>query len=43
MGLGLFLANASIQRFGGTIMMENLKDGGALTTIQLPLLENRSD
>jgi two-component system sensor histidine kinase RegB len=39
MGLGLFLANASIQRLGGTIEMENMRDGGAMTTISLPLVE----
>ena len=39
MGLGLFLANASIQRLGGTIRMENMRPGGAMTTITLPLVE----
>ena len=38
MGLGLFLANASIQRLGGTIKMENMREGGAMTTIILPLV-----
>jgi len=38
MGLGIFLANAAIQRLGGTIEMFNLKSGGALTLIRLPLL-----
>ena len=37
MGLGIFLANAAIQRIGGTIEMFNLKLGGALTLIRLPL------
>ncbi|ALO45708.1 ATP-binding protein [Pseudohongiella spirulinae] len=37
MGLGIYLANASIQRHGGTIEMVNLKDGGARSLIQLPL------
>ncbi len=37
MGLGIFLANAAIQRLGGTIEMFNLKIGGALTLIKLPL------
>ncbi len=37
MGLGIFLANAAIQRLGGTIEMFNLKLGGALTLIKLPL------
>jgi two-component system sensor histidine kinase RegB len=39
MGLGIFLANASIQRLGGSIEMLNLKSGGALTLIKLPLPE----
>lgn len=37
MGLGIFLANASVQRLGGSIEMFNLKEGGALTEITLPL------
>ena len=36
MGLGIFLANASIQRHGGTIEMINLKQGGAHTLVRLP-------
>ena len=39
MGLGIFLANAAVQRLGGTIEMFNLKIGGALTLIKLPLPE----
>lgn len=39
MGLGIFLANASIKRLGGSIEMFNLKAGGALTLIKLPLPE----
>lgn len=37
MGLGIFLANASVQRLGGKIEMFNLKEGGALTVIRLPI------
>lgn len=37
MGLGIFLANAAVQRLHGTIEMFNLKSGGALTVIKLPL------
>lgn len=37
MGLGIFLANAAVQRLDGTIEMFNLKEGGALTEIRLPL------
>lgn len=39
MGLGIFLANATVQRLGGTIEMFNLKIGGAMTLIKLPLPE----
>ena len=37
MGLGIFLANAAVKRLGGSIEMVNLKIGGALTVIKLPL------
>jgi two-component system sensor histidine kinase RegB len=40
MGLGIYLANASIQRLGGTIEMRNVS-GGARTRILLPI-ERRS-
>ena len=40
MGLGIFLANASIQRHQGTIEMFNLDQGGARTVIRLPLLKS---
>lgn len=36
MGLGIFLANAAIQRLGGSIKMLNLKTGGAVSVIRLP-------
>ncbi len=36
MGLGIYLANASIQRLGGTIVMSNVT-GGARTRITLPI------
>ena len=36
MGLGIYLANASIQRLGGTIEMRNIS-GGARTRILLPI------
>ena len=42
MGLGIFLANAAIQRLHGTIEMFNLKSGGALTLIKLPMSNSRS-
>ncbi len=37
MGLGIFLANAAIQRAAGNIEMFNLKHGGAMSIIRLPL------
>lgn len=36
MGLGIFLANAAIERLGGSIEMLNMKEGGALCLIRLP-------
>ena len=38
MGLGIFLANASITQLGGRIEMFNLKLGGAKTSIRLPMV-----
>lgn len=37
MGIGIFLANAAIQKLNGTIELFNLKQGGAKTLIKLPL------
>jgi len=37
MGLGIFLANAAVQRLGGEIEMYNLKQGGAATLIAIPV------
>lgn len=36
MGLGIFLANAAIQRNDGEIEMFNMKSGGAMSVIRLP-------
>jgi len=36
-GIGLFLANATIERFGGKVVLINRDGGGALTRISLPL------
>ncbi|MBL4581627.1 MAG: HAMP domain-containing histidine kinase, partial [Gammaproteobacteria bacterium] len=36
MGLGIFLANAAIERLDGSIEMLNMKEGGALSIIRLP-------
>ena len=35
-GLGIFLANAAIERLNGSIEMLNTKEGGALSVIRLP-------
>ena len=37
-GIGLFLANANIERFGGSVRLFNLENGGACTQVVLPLL-----
>lgn len=39
LGLGLFLANATIDRFGGTMRLCNRDGGGACTRVVLPLME----
>lgn len=39
LGLGLFLANATIERFGGSVQLTNRDGGGAITRIELPLSE----
>lgn len=36
-GLGLFLANASIERLGGKVRLFNREGGGATTEVELPL------
>jgi two-component system, sensor histidine kinase RegB len=36
-GLGLFLANATIERFGGTVRLFNREDRGACTEVRIPL------
>ncbi|MEQ1628925.1 MAG: ATP-binding protein [Gallionella sp.] len=36
-GLGLFLANATIERLGGTVRLSNNPEGGATTALTLPL------
>jgi two-component system sensor histidine kinase RegB len=35
-GLGLFLANATIERMGGSVRLYNLEGGGACTELRLP-------
>ena len=36
-GLGLFLANATIERMGGTVRLFNREEGGATTELTLPI------
>jgi two-component system sensor histidine kinase RegB len=38
LGIGLFLANATIERFGGRVQIFNREGGGACTQIALPVL-----
>lgn len=38
-GIGLFLANANIERFGGNVRLFNHEDGGACTHVTLPLIK----
>ena len=37
-GIGLFLANANIERLGGSVHLFNLENGGACTQVTLPLI-----
>lgn len=37
LGIGLFLANATIERFGGQVSLQNREGGGAATDISIPL------
>ena len=37
-GIGLFLANANIERYGGTVHLTNYEKGGACTQVILPLI-----
>ena len=41
-GLGLFLANATIERLGGTVRLSNNPQGGASTELALPLAGARA-
>lgn len=36
-GIGLFLAHAAVERFGGRVTLANRADGGAITRVDLPL------
>ena len=37
MGLGLFLAKSTLNRFGGTLQLHNYHTGGTRAVIELPL------
>jgi two-component system sensor histidine kinase RegB len=38
LGLGLFLSQATLTRFGGSVILQNAAEGGTLTQISLLLL-----
>jgi len=38
MGVGLYLARATVQRLGGNLSIRNREQGGTITLINLPLL-----
>jgi len=42
LGLGLFLAHASIERLGGEILLTNREQGGAIVKIILPLTQRKA-
>ena len=41
-GLGLLLANATIERLGGTVRLLNRSEGGATTLLTLPVAKHSS-
>jgi two-component system sensor histidine kinase RegB len=41
-GLGLFLANATIERMGGTVRLYNRESGGTATVLTLPIVKART-
>jgi two-component system, sensor histidine kinase RegB len=41
-GLGLFLANATIERLGGRVRLFNRDEGGATTELTLPIIETNT-
>lgn len=43
MGLGVYLTQLTLTRFGGELILSNHPDGGALTTVKLPLKNLRID
>jgi len=43
LGVGLYLAHATIQRLGGTLVIQNRAQGGTMILITLPLLAGHSN
>lgn len=43
MGIGLYLSNASVEQFGGRVLLTALDNGASLCQIQLPLMATNSD
>jgi len=41
MGIGLYLSNASIEQFGGSIHLKALNSGGSLSHLKLPIASRR--
>jgi len=39
-GIGLFLANTNIERFGGSVRLFNRSEGGACTHVALPIMQS---
>ncbi len=39
-GIGLFLANTNIERFGGSVRLFNRPEGGACTHVTLPIMQS---
>ncbi|MEO1767467.1 ATP-binding protein [Thiobacter aerophilum] len=39
LGIGLFLANATVERLGGQVRLKNRPDGGSVTEVRLPLVK----
>ena len=37
LGIGLMLSQAAVERYGGRIELRNLKEGGVIATLSLPI------
>jgi two-component system sensor histidine kinase RegB len=42
LGIGLMLSQAAVERYGGHIELRNLKDGGVIATLSLPIATGNS-